>query len=182
MASHPIQYRLSSEVKDERDWIAPALITSDDGQHSSHELQSLEQNDCEATTKPSWRSLFAFTTRQHWPPVVFATSSTIIAGLIKPAISIFFGKIFAVITSFGGRNLTGQEALHQVSIWCIGLTALGVGAWLAEGGVMAGWVTFGELQARCARQDLFATMLDKDIEWYDSRKDGTGAFLIRIQT
>lgn len=154
----------------------------DDGQHSSHELQSLEKVPNATTIKPSWRSLFAFTRREHWPPLLCALFATLLSGLIKPALSIFYGKIFATLTQFGGGKQSGKETLHEISTWCLAVTALGIGAWLAEGGLMTMWIVYGELQAMSVRQEIFATMLDKDLEWYDSREEGIGAFLIRLQT
>jgi ATP-binding cassette subfamily B (MDR/TAP) protein 1 len=43
-------------------------------------------------------------------------------------------------------------------------------------------MAFGELQARTARREIFDSMLEKEMEWYDSREDGIGSLLIRLQT
>jgi ATP-binding cassette subfamily B (MDR/TAP) protein 1 len=62
------------------------------------------------------------------------------------------------------------------------LVILGAAAWVFEGAFLLIWITYGEIQAKNARQQLFTSMLDKDIEWYDLREDGIGSLLIRIQT
>ena len=150
-------------------------------QNASHELQTREIRR-KPILKPSWRSLFAFTRRDHWPSLIYAVSTTILAGLIKPALSVLYGKIFATLTQFGGGKLSSKATLHDISTWCLAATALGIGAWIAEGGLMTMWIIFGELQAKTVRLGMFASMLDKDMEWYDSREEGIRAFLIRIQT
>ena len=161
----------------------PTTAALDKDQYSSHELHSFEKSPKHAAViKPSWRSLFAFTRREHWVPLLCAVSATLLAGLIKPILSIFYGKIFGTLTQFGGGTLSGEETLHEISTWCLAVTALGIGAWIAEGGLMAMWIVFGELQAKSVRQGMFGTMLDKDMEWYDSREEGIGTFLIRIPT
>jgi ATP-binding cassette subfamily B (MDR/TAP) protein 1 len=107
---------------------------------------------------------------------------TIIAGVLKPAAAIFYGKIFTCLANYGSESLGGQETLHNISVWCIALTALGVGAWLLEGAFFSSWIIFGELQAKTIRQQMFTGMLNREMEWYDLREDGIGSLLIRIQT
>jgi len=43
------------------------------------------------------------------------------------------------------------------------------------------WMTFGESQAKSARDWMFEGKLDKGMEWFDVQQDGIGALLIRIQ-
>ena len=107
---------------------------------------------------------------------------TILAGFLKPSLAIFLGKIFTAMAYFGSGTANAKETLHEISIWCIALAALGFAIFLCEGGMLAGWIVFGERQARTVRQRMFTAMLDKDMEWYDLREDGMGSFLIRIQT
>jgi ATP-binding cassette subfamily B (MDR/TAP) protein 1 len=156
-------------------------IQGSDTQPGLYELQPVERT---AATKftPSWRSLFAFTTRAHWLSIVLAGSGSILAGLMKPVSSIFFGRIFSVLSKFGGGSLEANVAMHDISKWCLALTALGVSAWLAEFMFLFSWIIFGESQAKAARNKMFATLLAKDQRWYDLRDDGVGSLLVRIQT
>lgn len=135
-----------------------------------------------AEARPTWRSLFAFMTRANWLSIITSSTGTILAGAMKPAYSIFFGKIFSVLAKFGAGTLGAKAALHQISTWCIALVALGVSAWIAEGIFLSAWIIFGEIQAKAVRNKLFDALLDKDQEWYDLREDGIGSLLIRIQT
>jgi hypothetical protein len=47
--------------------------------------------------------------------------------------------------------------------------------------ILSSWMTFGESQAKSARDRMFEGMLDKEMEWYDSQQVGIGALLIRVQ-
>ncbi len=132
--------------------------------------------------QPSWRSLFNFTTRKHSTVITIALIATTASGIIKPTAAIFFGKIFSILTKFGAGEATGQETLQQVTPWCIALVALGAAAWAIEGLFLSTWLAFGELQALSVREKMFKGMLEKDMEWYDMRKDGIASLLVRLQT
>jgi hypothetical protein len=89
---------------------------------------------------------------------------------------------FSDLAKFGGGNASGQDTLRNISIWCIALTVLGVAAWVVQGGFLTSWMIFGEVQAKTVRKAMFEGMLDKDMEWYDLRKDGIASLLVRIHT
>lgn len=130
----------------------------------------------------SWRSLFAFTTQQHTPPLVWCGIATLLAGLVRPVPSIFFGYIFQLLTEYGAGNMDSKNTKLQVSEWCVALTITGIATWLFNGMLLSTWMVFGELQAKSAREEMFAGLLEKEMEWYDLRKDGMGPLLIRIKT
>jgi ATP-binding cassette subfamily B (MDR/TAP) protein 1 len=157
-------------------------LASDGGQISSIEMQELDSHDHEPDIKPSLRSLFSFTTKNHVFDLVCCVVSGILSGALKPISSIFYGNIFGALTNYGAGVLTGRETLHTVSIWCIAITALGVATWLSEGIFLCSWMVFGELQAKSVREKMFMGLLSKDIQWYDLRRDGIGSLLIRIET
>lgn len=148
----------------------------------SYELQHLEQDDKPPTLKASWRSLFAFTTRQHAGPMAGAVVSSIFSGLIRPASAIIFGQLFNALTDYGAGAVDAREMLHRVSTWCIALTALGAATWIFEWSFLSLWLVFGELQAKSVRQQTFAGLLEKNVEWYDLREDGIASLLSRIET
>ncbi|KAG9247907.1 P-loop containing nucleoside triphosphate hydrolase protein [Calycina marina] len=162
----------------------PSIVVVDDSQASSHEMTSLEKAPGVTTTtvKSSWRSLFAFTKRKHCISLFFGIATATVLGILKPLLSIIYGKLFASLTRFGDGTASGKQTLHSASIWCIALTAIAIASWIAQGGLMLAWIGFGELQAKSVREDMFTAMLDKDMEWYDSRDEGIASFLIRIQT
>ncbi len=146
------------------------------------ELRPIECPETQVPDKPSWKSLFTFTRRRHVPALTWALVTTISAGLLKPISAILLGNVFTDLTSYGSGKASAHETLHNVSIWCIAFTALGVAAWLFEGLFLSAWMVFGELQAHSVRERMFEGMLTKDMEWYDSRKDGIASLTSRIQT
>jgi ATP-binding cassette subfamily B (MDR/TAP) protein 1 len=107
---------------------------------------------------------------------------TLASALFRPTAAVFFGKIFSILTRFGAGNATAQDTLHGVAKWCTALVGLGGIAWVVEGIFLSSWMAFGESQAKYVRHEMFEGMLDKEMEWYDSRQDGIGSLLIRIQT
>ena len=130
----------------------------------------------------SWRLLFTFANRQHATILIWAIVTTVIAGLLKPVQAILIGNIFTEFTSYGSDNSSHRDMLHRVSISCIFLTALGVLAWVLEGIFLSAWMVFGEAQAEQIRRNMFEALLDRDLEWYDSQKDGIPSLVTRIQT
>jgi ATP-binding cassette subfamily B (MDR/TAP) protein 1 len=176
----PRLFKVSTSKSSENagDWIVPIerqLTLQDD-------FQSRTTRRDEPAATPTWRSLFTFTTRGNWMSIMTFGTGTIVAGVMKPASAIFFGDIFSVLSKFGAGTLDAKATLHQTSIWCIVLVALGIGAWIAEGIFFSAWIIFGELQAQVVRTKLFDALLEKEQEWYDLREDGIGSLLIRIQT
>ncbi|KAL8918630.1 MAG: hypothetical protein Q9172_005346 [Xanthocarpia lactea] len=148
-----------------------------------------EQNDLERrgsetshTNKPRWRSLFAFTTRPHLLPLCLALILSISSGVVSPVMSYLLGKVFDCFTSFGAGKYGGSELVRNVSRYALGITVLGIASGILHAGYFGFWLVFGELQAKGARDSLFGSMLTKDMEWYDMRKDGVEALIQRLQT
>jgi len=173
--------RSSGSFKDEKDLYLPMPTIAHNLQASSHELQPWGTDD-NVAVKASWRSLFVFTTRKQTASITIALISTLASALFRPTAAVFFGKIFSILTKFGAGTTTSQDTLHGVAKWCVALVCLGGVAWLVEGTFLSSWVVFGESQAKSVRHKMFEGMLDKEMEWYDSRQGGIGSLLNRIQT
>ncbi|KAH9219138.1 P-loop containing nucleoside triphosphate hydrolase protein [Leptodontidium sp. 2 PMI_412] len=176
-----LSYRSSLSLDNDRDTYLQIPAPTESLHGSTAELQRAPTVDA-TSGKPSWRSLFVFTTRQHIAVIAIALLSSFLSALLKPTLAIFFGKIFSIFTKFGLGVLDGHDALVAISKWCVALVCLGGAAWVIEGAFLSSWMVFGELQAKCVREELFVGMLDKEMEWYDLRQDGIGSLLIRIQT
>lgn len=140
------------------------------------------ESETSQTSKAQWLSLFAFTARSHLLPLCFALVLSVASGAVTPVLSYLLGKVFDCFTSFGAGKYDGTELVRKVSKYAIGLTGLGAGSGLLHTGYFGLWLVFGELQAKCARDRLYAGMLEKDMEWYDMRKDGIEALIQRLQT
>jgi len=146
------------------------------------EMNYPKQEVKKSEIKASWRSLFTFTTRQHSGRAIVAIVSAFLSGLIKPTSAVIYGQLFDTMTDYGAGSVDTGEMVHRISKWCIGLTLLAVGTWIVEWVFLWCWIVFGELQAKSARHQIFASMLEKNIEWYDLGEDGIAALLSRIET
>ncbi|PNY25196.1 Alpha-factor-transporting ATPase [Tolypocladium capitatum] len=153
---------------------------------SSIEASSVFHLDADPTrhhqTKPSWRSLFAFTKRSHAGVLSAAVVASAVTAALRTVLAIFLGRIFDVIAEFGNGTRTGDGALEDVSKWCLVLIGLGFGNWLANTAFLSLWIAFGELQADSARLDTFNSLLARDLAWFDALSQGISSLLVRIQT
>lgn len=124
-----------------------------------------------------WKALFFFTTKSHLTCLFVGLAAALTAGGITPAQSYLLGKAFNAFTNSDSPS----AVLTSVTKYAIYLLALGVGSWIVHFVFFSAWLAFGELQANSARERLFLGMLDKEIEWYDMRKNGIGALIPRLQ-
>ncbi|KAI9682080.1 MAG: hypothetical protein M1817_000134 [Caeruleum heppii] len=175
---------------------AEKAIDTDDGHHGAEKTNTVRMEDdvdlqgdrdeddarIEHAQRATWPSLFNFTRRSHAATLAIAILLSVISGIIIPAVSIFLGRIFNSFTEFGGGNLEGPELVSRVSRECIYLTALGAAGWILNGGYFMCWLVFGEMQARTVRHELFDGLMDKDMAWYDMRKNGISALIPRLQS
>jgi ATP-binding cassette subfamily B (MDR/TAP) protein 1 len=132
--------------------------------------------------KASWHSLFAFTAREDARSLATAIAASIFAGLIRPTSAIIFGQLFNTLTNYGAGSYDEKETLHRITTWCLALAALGAATWFLEWPFLSLWLLFGEIQAKSIRQQIFTRILEKNMEWYDLRRDGIGSLSTRIET
>ena len=130
----------------------------------------------------SWWSLFYFTSKTHTFPLTLALLLSVASGIIIPALAIFLGKIFDYFTIFGAGEISGSDLVGKVSVYGIALAGLGLASGLLNAGYFMFWLLFGELQAKSVRDKLFDGMLEKDMAWYDMRKDGIDTLMSRLQS
>ena len=135
----------------------------------------------EVSAKAPWRALFFFTTKSNLPIFVTGIIFSLIAGASAPINAWIQGKIFENFSLLGASQLTGGKVYDDNKKYVLYFVALGGATWLCNTGEFACWMSFGELQAKSARDRLFHGLLEKDIEWYDMRKHGIGALLPRLQ-
>lgn len=149
------------------DRIAATFLDYDDDEHYYH---------C------GWMALFHFTEKRHILPLTAAILFAILSGLVVPLMAVIMGKIFGSFASFGAEKISSAGLVAQVTSQVTVLAALGAGSWIVSGAFFAGWLVFGELQAKVAREKLFEGLVDKDMEWYDMRKSGVAGLISRVQT
>lgn len=129
-----------------------------------------------------WVALFYFTEKRHILALAGAIFFAVLSGLVVPLMAVVMGKIFGSFASFGAEKINSEGLVAQVTSQIIVLAALGAGSWVVSAAFFAGWLSFGELQAKVAREKLFEGLVDKDMEWYDMRKSGVAGLISRVQT
>ncbi|KAF2437037.1 P-loop containing nucleoside triphosphate hydrolase protein [Tothia fuscella] len=133
-----------------------------------------------STSGTRW-GLFNFTTRKHLPVFFLALTSSVIVGIVVPVQSYLIGKLFTVFADFGAGKSDKATFSHKLNNYCIYFVILGGAQWLFSAILYANWAIFGDLQARSARDRIFTALVDREIEWFDQRKDGVAALSTRIQ-
>ncbi len=130
----------------------------------------------------SWWFLFTSTSTSHSSGLIAAIVLSIAAGVVAPILAVIFGKIFEAFTSYGASQINGSELVGQVSRYGIGLVVLGCTSGVLNATFLMSWLIFGEVQAKSAREELFDSMLYKDMAWFDSHKCGMETLVSRLQT
>ena len=139
------------------------------------------QHDNE-TPQARWRDIFAFTRRRHVPILVLAVISTILAAGTQALNAMFLGFLFQAVTDFGSGELGADDAKAEVVKWCLILCAVAAGNGLGFVGFLGFWTTFGELQAKEIRSMLAKSLIDREMDWFDTRQDGISSMLARMRT
>jgi len=149
--------------------------------HASEKTHGASASETEDAVSAPWKALFYFTTKKHIPSLVVGVVTAIISGASSPAQSFLIGKAFGLFTTYGAGGITAKDLLDKESKYVLYMVAVGVGSWLIRFVFFTSWLSFGELQAKSARDRLFCGLLHKDIAWYDRRKHGVGALSTRLQ-
>ncbi|KAB8265811.1 P-loop containing nucleoside triphosphate hydrolase protein [Aspergillus pseudonomiae] len=131
--------------------------------------------------KPSWLSLFSFTTKKHLPTLCFAILFASLASASSPVFATLLGEAFNSLALFGSDQISAQELIQKTKTSCIKLACLGVYSWVCNSIYFILFVVFGELQVANARSTLFNGLLQKDQEWFETQPDGARTFLSCLQ-
>ncbi|GAM38386.1 plasma membrane ATP-binding cassette transporter [Talaromyces pinophilus] len=149
---------------------------------SGLELPTESNHDDEKISlKPSWQSLFHFTTVYHIPLLLTALLITVAAAVARVIFALYLGKLFQILSRFGTGAITGPQLMDQARDNTFILLIIGGATWLLASCFFFVWVVFAELQVRGAGRILFGKLLTRDLMWFDMRKDGFGSFLSHSQ-
>ncbi|KAK1909126.1 hypothetical protein P3342_011204 [Pyrenophora teres f. teres] len=147
-----------------------------------HEKTATQADDERAyMSQVGWKALFGFTTRQHVPIILGGIAAASIAALSMPIFAIIYGLIFREYTNYGAGNSDSDKLMSSITRFCIILTGITTVTWLANSFYFFFFLTFGELQARSARNRIFDALMKKDMTWFDMREAGIAAFLPTVQ-
>jgi ATP-binding cassette, subfamily B (MDR/TAP), member 1 len=129
-----------------------------------------------------WKTIFAFTKRKHVVTIISALVLASAAGALGPVMAIFLGNFFDAFADFGSAKISAKELMDGAMTSIIGIISIGIGTVLLKTGLFFCWLSFGEAQAKSVRDELFAGLLKKDLQWFEMRDAGVGTLLTRLQT
>ncbi|KAF1841884.1 P-loop containing nucleoside triphosphate hydrolase protein [Cucurbitaria berberidis CBS 394.84] len=159
--------------------MATTLASNDTDSHEKMVREASEEQDY--VLQVGWKALFGFTTRKHLPVLSGALLSAVIAAATLPVFAIIYGLIFREYTDYGAGKIDSSTLLSSVTRYCIILTGIASLNWIANSFYFFFFLTFGELQARSARNRIFDVLIKRDMAWYDTRDTGIAAFLPAVQ-
>ncbi|KAI8937803.1 hypothetical protein NX059_005500 [Plenodomus lindquistii] len=156
---------------------SPSSNGTDESEKQSNNVD--EQSDY--VLRVGWKALFTFTNRKQVPMLAGAVLCAVLAAVTMPAFAIVYGLIFGKYTEYGAGQISSSEMMGSISKYCIVITGLATLNWISNSFYFFAFLTFGETQARSARNKIFEALIDKDMAWYDTREAGVSAFLPAIQ-
>lgn len=151
-----------------------------DHERDEDDLVNIELNDV-SKGSTSWKALFTFTSRLHLLILVPSMFLSTVAGILQPAMAIFFGKFFDNFSDFGAGKINGQKLMSRGLPDIYGLIVIGGATCLLKGGYFSTWLVFVELQAKGVRDELFQNLLETDLGWFEARSSGLASLLSRLQ-
>ncbi|KAF2030327.1 P-loop containing nucleoside triphosphate hydrolase protein [Setomelanomma holmii] len=159
--------------------MAPSKTSESTDEHEKVTSQSSEEQ--EYILQVGWKVLFGFTVKKHLAIFSGALLSALIAAVSLPVFAVMYGPIFQEYTDYGAGKIESARLRSTVTKYCLILTGVTALNWMANDFYFFFFVTFGELQARSARNRIFDALIRKDMAWYDTRETGIVAFLPAIQ-
>jgi ATP-binding cassette subfamily B (MDR/TAP) protein 1 len=159
--------------------MAPAAASNTTIDQDKPRIETNEEQ--RRTLQVDWKALFWFTTKKHLPLLSGAIVSASIAAATLPVLAIIYGLIFRDYTDYGTGKIESNELRSGVTRYCLILTGLVSLSWMSNSLYFFFFLTFGEFQARTARNRIFDALMKKDMAWYDTREMGIAAFLPTLQ-
>ena len=159
--------------------MAMTLASNGTDEHEKSIIEASEEQN--HVSQMGWKALFGFTTKKHLPVLSGALLSAVIAAATLPLFAIIYGLIFHQYTEYGAGNIDSGTLLSSVTTYCIILTGIASLNWIANSFYFFFFLTFGELQARSARNRIFDVLIKRDMAWYDTRETGIAALLPAVQ-
>ncbi|KAL1844000.1 hypothetical protein VTJ49DRAFT_6404 [Mycothermus thermophilus] len=133
-------------------------------------------------TKSNISHLFAFTPPAHIPLLVVSFTTAAVLAAARTAYAVLLGRLFECAANFGSGVLAPAPFLAEVSKWAVWLCVLGVGIWAFATVDVAAWIVGGELRAKTVREQVFATLLKRNMGWFEKKGEGVGGLVVGVVT
>lgn len=129
---------------------------------------------------PPWKAIFGFTAYRHVLILIPALCCSAISGAAVPVQSYLVGQVFQSFTQFASGTRDVSSFKHILSKYIVYTAFVATAHGLASMTSFFCFHVFGDLQARSAREKIFATLLHRNIGWFDTRQDGINALSTRL--
>lgn len=149
---------------------------------ATDEQQDKPKNEFETAQSQSWRTSFAFSRRKDVVFLLPAITCSCIAGCLKPVNALIVGRFMNSFIKLAS-NTASHDELNKSNLDNLSfMLAIAAATWIVKAGSSMCWNAYGEAQSRTVRPDLFTSLLQRDLEWFDSQQAGIGAILLRLQS
>lgn len=132
--------------------------------------------------KARWTASFSFIQREQYGVLGLAIFFAVCSALVQPAVSIIMGRFSDALAQFGGGLIDSDTLRERTAGGVHAFIVLGCCTLVTNAGMFAAWAIFGEMQAKSVREELFRSLVEKDMEWFEQRETGTASLLTRLQT
>jgi ATP-binding cassette, subfamily B (MDR/TAP), member 1 len=96
--------------------------------------------------------------------------------------AVYTGKFGDAVAQFGGGLIDSRILRERTTPVVHAFVVIGCLTLVLNGLMYSFWSMFGEQQARRVREELFRTLLEKDLNWFEARESGVASLLTRLQT
>ncbi len=130
----------------------------------------------------SFKHLFLFATRRERVLLAPAILTSALLAGTKIIYAVILGLIFETVSQLGSFTITADDALTQVSVYCIILTGLGAFKAVISALFMSAWIAHGESRAQTIRTSLLKCLFTKPLSWFDARHNGAASLTTELQS
>ncbi|KAH3678452.1 hypothetical protein WICMUC_001469 [Wickerhamomyces mucosus] len=133
-----------------------------------------DKNDSQLTKIRKAR-IFMFTNKSDIAIITVETIFTIIGGLCPAISSILIGEVFECLSNWvSGKYTTNQDYMNHVTSTTMSLIILGAASIVIIWITISFWMQVGERQGLRARENMFKTLLERPVSWYDESEQIMG--------
>lgn len=122
--------------------------------------------------------LMCYTTKKDVPFIVLGTLLVSVAAAGLPAQTYIYGKAFSKLTHYLAGTMSTESFVVEVRTLCGAIMAVGAGRMLFSWLGIVTWLFVGEQAQSRARSEIFAMLMDKNIEWFDTKANLMGSMAV----
>ncbi|KAG7939583.1 hypothetical protein KL934_000517 [Ogataea polymorpha] len=145
---------------DEKDFYgSPVTITS-----------VLETSGVTEVSRKTW--LFMFVKAKDCWLLLPASIFTILSAMVPATVAVLLARVFDKLEGFGRNEYSSsRDFVADVQWFCFAIAFVGIGATLFSWLGLTCFLLVGERQQKRCRQQVYQSLLRKELEWFDRKSD-----------